>query len=266
MTYAALKSALKSAGVENFEGEARILLEELASATPADLCSGKDFTDARLVDALARRQAREPLQYILGKWAFYKEEYRVSPDCLIPRADTELLVDTLLRRLPRGARFLDLCTGSGCIAISTAKHRPDVTALAADLSDGALALANENAAANKVSSVDFYKLDVTSPSPLNERFDCIVSNPPYIRTDALGALAPELAFEPHMALDGGEDGLCFYRAILENFAANRKDGGFFLFEFGFDQQNGAAALAARHGLSFEPLFDLGGKFRAAVMA
>lgn len=266
MTYAALKAALRDAGVENFEGEARILLEEFVCASPADLCSGRDFSDARLADALARRQAHEPLQYILGKWAFYKEEYRVSPDCLIPRADTELLVETLLRRLPRGARFLDLCTGSGCIAISTAKHRPDVTALAADLSDGALALASENAAANRVSSVGFCKLDVTLPSPLDEQFDCIVANPPYIRTDALGALAPELAFEPRMALDGGEDGLHFYRAILENFAANRKDGGFFLFEFGFDQRSDAAALAARHGLSFEPLFDLGGNFRAAVMA
>ena len=266
MTYAALKAALQRAGVENADGEARILLKEFASASDAELLSGKGFSDPRLTDALARRQAHEPLQYILGRWAFYEEEYCVSPACLIPRADTELLVETLLRRLPRGARFLDLCTGSGCIAISTAKHRPDTTALAADLSDGALALARENAEANGVFTVGFRKIDVTIPSPLDERFDCIVSNPPYIRTDALGALAPELAFEPRMALDGGDDGLCFYRAILENFAANRKDGGFFLFEFGFDQQDGAAALAERLGLSFEPLFDLGGNFRAAVMA
>ncbi len=266
MTYAALKAALRDAGVENFDGEARILLEEFASASAADLLSGKDFADPRLADALARRRAREPLQYILGKWTFYEEEYRVSPACLIPRADTELLVETLIRRLPRGARFLDLCTGSGCIAISTAKHRPDTTALAADLSDAALALADENAAQNGVSTVAFCKIDVTALSPLAERFDCIVSNPPYIRTDSLRALAPELSFEPRTALDGGDDGLLFYRAILENFAANRKDGGFFLFEFGFDQKDGAAALAERHGLSFTPLCDLGGNFRAAIMA
>lgn len=266
MTFTELKAALKAAGVENFDGEARILLEEFASASAADLSFDKDFSDARLTDAVRRRQAHEPLQYIIGKWSFYNEEYSVSPDCLIPRADTELLVETLIRRLPRGARLLDLCTGSGCIAVSTAKHRPDITVLAADLSDGALAIARENAAANGVSSVEFCKFDATLPSPLDEQFDCIVSNPPYIRTDALDALAPELAFEPRMALDGGEDGLRFYRAILENFAANRKDGGFFLFEFGFDQQADAAALAARYGLSFEPMLDLGGNFRAAVMA
>lgn len=109
------------------------------------------------------------------------------------------------------------------------------------------------------------QLDVTAPSPLNERFDCIVSNPPYIRTAVLASLAPELAYEPRIALDGGADGLLFYRAILTNFAKDLKADGAFLFEFGYDQQADAAALAAAHGLSFTPLFDLGGNFRAAHM-
>ena len=266
MTYAALKAALAAAGVENSAGEARILLTSLCGAAAADLpfC---DFADAdgRLADAVARRARHEPLQYILGKWPFYKEEYFVSPDCLIPRADTELLVETLVAALPRGARLLDLCTGSGCIAISTAKNRPDITALAADLSDGALRLATRNAAANGVTTVDFAKLDVTAPSPLDERFDCIVANPPYIRADVVPTLAPELACEPKMALDGGADGLDFYRAILTNFAENLKRGGAFLFEFGYDQAADAKTLAAAHGLDFAPLSDLGGRFRAARM-
>ena len=266
MTYAALRAALAAAGVENSAGEARILLTSLCGINAADLpfC---DFADAggRLADAVARRTRHEPLQYILGKWPFYKEEYFVSPDCLIPRADTELLVETLVSTLPRSARLLDLCTGSGCIAISTAKNRPDITALAADLSDGALRLATRNAAANGVTTVDFAKLDVTAPSPLDERFDCIVANPPYIRADVVPTLAPELAYEPKMALDGGADGLDFYRAILTNFAENLKRSGTFLFEFGYDQAADAEALAAAHGLDCTPLSDLGGRFRAARM-
>lgn len=266
MTYAALKAALAAAGVENAAGEARILLMSLCHVNAAELpfCDCAD-ADSRLADAVARRARHEPLQYILGKWPFYKEEYFVSPDCLIPRADTELLVETLAERLPRGARLLDLCTGSGCIAISTAKNRPDITVLAADLSDGALALAAKNAAANGVRTVDFARLDVTAPSPLAEDFDCIVANPPYIRTDVMPTLAPELAFEPRMALCGGADGMDFYRAILKNFAENLKPRGAFLFEFGYDQKDAAAALAAAHELAFSPLFDLGGNFRAARM-
>ena len=266
MTFAALKAALADAGVENAAGEARILLTSLCGANAADLpfC---DFADAdgRLCDAVARRARHEPLQYILGRWPFYREEYFVSPDCLIPRADTELLVETLAADLPRDARLLDLCTGSGCIAISTAKNRPDITVLAADLSAGALRMAAKNAAANGVSTVSFAQLDVTAPSPLAERFDCIVSNPPYIRTDVVPTLAPELSHEPRMALDGGADGLDFYRAILTNYTQNLADGGVFLFEFGYDQEKDAAALAAAHGLGFAPLFDLGGRFRAARM-
>ena len=123
MTYAALRAALAAAGVENSAGEARILLTSLCGINAADLpfCDFAD-TSGRLADAVARRTRHEPLQYILGKWPFYKEEYFVSPDCLIPRADTELLVETLVSTLPRSARLLDLCTGSGCIAISTAKN------------------------------------------------------------------------------------------------------------------------------------------------
>lgn len=265
MTYAALKRALAAVGVENAAGEARLLLLQLCGADDADLpfCDYADRS-GHLADAVARRGRHEPLQYILGKWQFYKEEYFVSPDCLIPRADTELLVDALIATLPRGAHLLDLCTGSGCIAISAKKNRPDLVVCGADLSADALALARQNAVTNGVKA-EFFNLDVTAPSPLCEHFDCIVANPPYIRTAVLASLAPELAYEPRIALNGGEDGLLFYRAILTNFAKNLKVGGAFLFEFGYDQQADAAALAAAHNLAFAPLFDLGGNFRAAHM-
>lgn len=252
MTLDEVKHALKTAGVENFSGEARILLEEFKGDETA------------LTDALLRRCDREPLQYIIGRWPFFREEYFVSPACLIPRPDTEVLVEHLVKTIPRGAHFLDLCTGSGCIAISLAKNRPDVWGKAADISTDALQTAVRNAAHNGVSTVEFFHADVTKPSELDVQFDCIVSNPPYITNAAMETLAPELAYEPRIALCGGEDGMDFYRAIIKNYARNLRDGGCFAFEFGYDQREAAAALAAAHGYAFSEIYDYGGNFRAAV--
>ena len=251
MTLAEVKNALFAAGIENFAGEARILLEEFGD-------------EASLRTAVERRCAREPLQYILGKWAFFREEYFVSPDCLIPRADTEVLVEHLVKTLPKGARILDLCTGSGCIAISLLKNRPDCTGMAADISEGALALAKKNAAHNGV-ELPLLHADVTKPSTIRDTFDCIVSNPPYIRTAVVDTLEAEVLCEPRIALDGGEDGMDFYRAIVRNFAKNLKVGGCFAFEFGYDQKADAAALAAAEDLAFFEIYDYGGNFRAAIL-
>ena len=251
MTLDEIKKALCAAGIENFAGEARILLEEFPD-------------DSALRTALDRRIAREPLQYIIGKWPFFREEYFVSPDCLIPRSDTEVLVEHLVKALPRDARFLDLCTGSGCIAISLAKNRPDCTGAAADISEGALALAKKNAAHNGAPRVEFFRADVTKPSTFAGQFDCIVSNPPYVTNEAMEALAPELMHEPRIALCGGEDGMDFYRAIVQNFAENLREGGFFAFEFGYDQKDAAEALATEHGYTFSAIYDYGGNFRAAI--
>ena len=250
MTLSEIKKALRDAGIENFDGEAYILNEE--------------FCGEELEKALARRINREPLQYIIGKWVFFREEYFVSPACLIPRSDTEILVEYLVKRLPQGAHFLDLCTGSGCIAISTAKNRPDVCGKACDISTDALEIAKKNAAHNGVSTVEFFRADVTKPSELCEKFDCIVSNPPYIASSVVDTLEKELMHEPRIALDGGEDGMDFYRAIVENYSANLKDGGFFAFEMGYDQRDAAAELATAHGFSFEEIYDYGGNFRVAV--
>ena len=135
MTYQELEAALKAAGIENYRGEARILAEE--------------FSGEALAGAVQRRINREPLQYIIGRWEFFREEYFLSPDCLIPRSDTEVLVEWLVKNLPQGARFFDMCTGSGCIAISLAKNRPDTSGIACDISRGALEMAKKNSAHNR---------------------------------------------------------------------------------------------------------------------
>ena len=250
MTLSEIKDALRAAGIENYDGEAYILKEE--------------FCGEELEKALSRRINREPLQYIIGKWPFFREEYFVSPACLIPRSDTEILVEYLVKHLPQNAHFLDLCTGSGCIAISTAKNRPDTHGKACDISRDALEMAFKNAAHNGVSAVEFFCADVTKPSALDEKFDCIVSNPPYIQTDVVDTLEAELMHEPRIALDGGDDGMDFYRAIVENFGTNLKSDGFFAFEMGYDQRDAAADLAKKYGFSFEEIYDYGGNFRVAV--
>lgn len=250
MTYSEIKNALGAAGIKNCDGEARILLEE--------------FEGEALKDAVKRRISREPLQYIIGRWDFYKEEYFVSPACLIPRSDTEILVDWLIKNLESNSKVLDLCTGSGCIAISIAKNRPDISAKAADISEDALEIAKKNAMHNGVNSVEFFHTDVTKKPDTTELFDCIVSNPPYICSDVVAALEPELTHEPKIALDGGADGMDFYRAIVENYKNNLKSGGIFAFEFGYDQKDEAHALAKEHGFACKELYDYGSNFRAAI--
>ena len=196
------------------------------------------FPDDRSYEAALRRlNDREPLAYLLGEWYFYDEVYEVSPACLIPRPETEHLVEELIRTLPRNAVFADLCTGSGCIAVSVLAHRSDVSAVAVDLSKEALTLAERNALRNGVAErVCFLRSDILKENPLKDAlFDAIVSNPPYIATEVIETLAPEVKREPRIALDGGEDGLLFYRRLFDEFPRNLKEDGFLLCEIGYDQ-------------------------------
>lgn len=256
MTQIEVKNALLAAGIENAAWEAELLLEK--------------FTGAALTAAVEKRKTRYPLQYILGEWWFYRERYRVDENCLIPRADTEILVDTAVHMLPNGAKFLDLCTGSGCIAVSTLATRFDTTAVAVDLFEKTLRLARENATQNGVEKrVEFLPADVKK-SPDGKRFlpasfDAIISNPPYIADSVVPTLQKEVSFEPAAALLGGTDGLDFYRAILELWCGLLKPEGLLLFEIGYDQREGIVSLAEKHGFSVTVLRDLGGNDRVAVL-
>ena len=155
-------------------------------------------------------------------------------------------MEELIRRLPKEAIFADLCTGSGCIAISTLAHRPDCRAVAVDLSEEALAIARENAVLNGVSNrITFLHADVLSGNALGDAlFDAVVSNPPYIVSDVIDTLEPEVLCEPRMALDGGKDGLQFYRVLTRDYGRNVKQDGFLLFEIGYDQGDALKALCS----------------------
>lgn len=263
MTLLSLTKRLREGGISEADIEARLLLSHFCGVSPAALLAdrARDYKSEALEAAVARRLTREPLAHILGEVGFFEESYFVSPDCLIPRSDTELLVEKAIALLPRGARFADLCTGSGCIAVSVLAHRPDLSALAVDLSDAALSLAQRNAARNGVAErIDFLKDDVLSPACLKNDFDVILSNPPYIPTEVVPTLAPELAHEPKMALDGGEDGLLFYRALLKHFSPS-----LFLLEIGFDQGKDIAHLGEEYGYAVTVERDLGGNDRLAIL-
>lgn len=270
MTYSDIVKHLQDVGIEYADADAALLLEYFCGVSRAHLFSfpEEDYTEPALLEALARRSKREPLQYILGEWGFFEETYLVNKSCLIPRSDTEILVEKAISSLPQGARFADLCTGSGCIAISTLKHREDCSALALDLFSDTLETAKKNAVRNGVESRLTFRLsDILVPNALEGEtpFDAILSNPPYIRTEIVKTLEKELFSEPQAALDGGEDGLCFYRAILEHHAKHLKKNGFILFEIGFDQKEDIKSLAALHGYTCEIGYDLSGNARTAFL-
>ena len=273
MTYRQLCDIFCDAKMDNAEWDALCLMERFCAVSPSLLRAApdRDYDNASLLDAVRRRLAHEPLQYILGEWEFYRQIYEVTPDCLIPRADTEILVETAIRLLPIGAHFADLCTGSGCIAISTLAERPDTEAIAFEKFPATLALAQRNATKNEVDARFCGILaDVLSPNPFWEKdapFDAILSNPPYIPTKDIDALSPEVHAEPSVALDGGEDGLLFYRAILKNYTPLLKKDGFFLFEIGFDQADDLISLGREHNFAhIRVIRDFGGNDRVVYLS
>lgn len=275
LTLEELTARLHAAGVENASYDALLLAEHVTSIPAARLRLSPSLPlpdpDGQLQQAITARAERYPLQYILGTWSFWRQEYEVSPDCLIPRADTELLVEYAAQHLPRGARVLDLCTGSGCIAISLLCERPDLTGIAVDLFDRTLSLAKRNAARNGVDEgrLTFVQGDVLKGDFMESlgSFDAILSNPPYITTQAMTTLAPELSFEPQAALCGGQDGLTFYRHMIGDACFRRAlaPGGAYLFEIGYDQGDALRALAAEMGDAVAIYRDLGGQDRLAVL-
>lgn len=272
MTIKELTARLSAAGIENAAYEARLLAQQLSHVPPAfDPTLSLPDPDGLLREAVQKREERYPLQYLLGTWGFWREEYEVSPACLIPRSDTELLVEYAAKHLPQGARFIDLCTGSGCIAISLLCERPDLYGVAVELFEETLALAERNARRNGVEAdrLTFVQGDVLDGAFMRElgQFDAIISNPPYITPAVIDTLEQELSFEPRAALDGGEDGLVFYRRMITgmDYLSAMKQNGCFIFEIGYDQGEALQALARQNGFNCELHRDLGGQHRMAVL-
>ncbi|MBQ8414597.1 MAG: peptide chain release factor N(5)-glutamine methyltransferase [Clostridia bacterium] len=224
-----------------------------------------ELDSPKLIDAIERRAKREPLQYILGEAFFYRERYKVTPDCLIPRFDTEILVDYAVKHLPDGATFMDLCTGSGCIAVSVLNNTRDTRAIAVDIDGGALAVAEENAHSYGLSErIHLRRVDLMQ-EVVDEQVFAVLSNPPYVSEAAYRELDGEIYHEPPHAFLGGDDGGDFYRRITPIYKEKIAPDGFIAYEIGYDQAGLLRSIAEENGMKCEIIKDLSGNDRVAVL-
>ncbi len=197
--------------------------------------------------AVKKRAEHVPLQYIVGVQEFMGLAFKVNSNVLIPRQDTETLVEEALKVCKSGMKVLDVCTGSGCIIISLLKNAPGIVGTASDISKPALLVAKENGRAHEV-DVEWIRSDLFDN--ITETYDLIVSNPPYIPTLMISGLMPEVRdFEPFDALDGREDGLYFYRRIIEESREYLNRDGYLLVEIGCDQGEDVSSLMSENGFA-----------------
>ncbi|MDB4974045.1 MAG: putative N(5)-glutamine methyltransferase PrmC [Myxococcaceae bacterium] len=253
-----MQSDFERRGIENARLDADLLVAAALGVKRIVLFMDPErpLNEAELTQIRAlveRRRAREPIAYILGEREFYGRPFRVTRDVLIPRPDTETLVEAALEFLKAGAppgRVLDLCTGSGAVAVSLAAERPEREVVATDLSDAALAIARGNSERNGVlARVELRQGDLFAALREGERFACITVNPPYIAAHEIVGLEPDVRdFEPRIALDAGADALSFYRRIAQSAKPFLEPGAGLFVEVGIGQAAEVSALFAQAGL------------------
>ena len=256
--YLDLRAGLRRAGDEEATQSARELVCAAAAKTREELVRDGSLYASPEVEQSARELVKrhlagEPVAYLIGEWEFYGLPLRVTPDVLIPRDDTCAVAELAIRKalfLEQDPRILDLCCGSGCIGLAIASRVKDAKVTLADLSMEALAIAKENTGLNRLGGrVRCVQADATKKAPaFLGKYDMIVSNPPYVTGAEMQALPHSVRdFEPAMALYGGEDGLDFYRAIVENYTPALKKGGFVCFEFGMGQGDDVCRILEENG-------------------
>ena len=257
---------LNNALVPDYESDTRLLFQYILEADRSFMfMHGDDEVDDKklsdLFDAVALREKRIPLQHITGYQNFMGLEFKVTKDVLIPRFDTECLVEEAMLVCADGDKVLDVCTGSGCILISLMSYKNDISGYGIDISEKALNVAKENATA--MGKAPTFIVSDLFEACTEREFDIIVSNPPYIRSDVIPTLMPEVKdYDPILALDGGDDGLIFYRRIVSESRDFLKKGGYLLVEIGNDQGDDVKALFEESGyLDVEVVKDLSGNDR-----
>jgi release factor glutamine methyltransferase len=260
---------LAAAGIDSPAREARLLAAHLLDLSPRALPDPAQPIDTARFEALvARRESHEPMALITGRQGFWTLDLAVSPATLIPRPDSETLIEAALAALPNRAAVrtvLDLGTGTGCLLLAALAEFPEAWGLGIDLNPDAIRLACANALASGLPRAQF--IVGRWAEAISVRFDLILANPPYIETEAVAALMPEVAlFEPRLALDGGADGLDAYRAILPTLPKLLAPGGIAILEIGAGQAASVTKLAHAAGFAAPGLrHDLGGHARAVVL-
>lgn len=275
--YRQIKYALEPEEGPQAANTARELLALAAGKPPAALMAMQHLYVAepvaeRYLELAGRVLAGEPLAYILGQWDFYGLRLTVTPDVLIPRDDTMTVVDLALEQrfaMPKNPRILDLCTGSGCIGLALASQLKDARVTLADLSPKALKIAKKNTTDLRLTGrVSCILADAKLPaSKFLGQFDLIISNPPYVTSQEMKTLQRSVRdYEPDMALDGGADGLDFYRAIVKNYTPALKPGGFLAMEFGLGQADDVCRILEAGCYELLRLREDTGRITRAVLA
>lgn len=247
--YINAKNLLQKSGIEDFAYDARLILENVLSIGHNEwlISLNKTIPSEKLAlldEKLEKRQNRYPLQYILGEWNFYKYSFKVGEGVLIPRSDTEILVEKCCEYLKtvKQPKVLDLCAGSGCIGISIAKDFPQSAVFAVEKFDSALEYLNKNIEHNNATNVTVIKGDVLAGDASDGVYNLIVSNPPYIPPCEMEIISPETRFEPKTALLGGQDGMLFYKAIVKEYKNSLTKGGMLAFEVGINEDRKVAEI------------------------
>ncbi len=244
---------LEEHGVDNAKHDSYELLSAVNGMTRTfylvnqdSMLSEEDFLSFE--EYIDKRAAHVPLQHILGKTYFYGYEFEVNGDVLVPRPDTEILVEEVMKVTRNGDYILDMCTGSGCIGITLAKKFPEIKVLGVDVSERALAVAEKNRHNLEAYNIDFMLSDLFTELNQDIIFDTIVSNPPYIPTSVIDGLQEEVRLhDPVLALDGKEDGLDFYRRISESAGAHLRQDGYLCFEIGCEQADAVSDIMEKAG-------------------
>lgn len=256
---------------------ARELICAASGVPAADIIAGRELYATeeivRKIEAYVRRALQgEPLAYILGQWDFCGMTLTVTPDVLIPRDDTMAVTELAMKKalfLEQNPRILDLCAGSGCIGLAIAHRVKDARVTLGEWSPAAIQVAKRNIVDQKLSGrVSCMRVDAMKPaSSFLGTFDLIVSNPPYVTKAEMQTLQPSVCdYEPHMALDGGEDGLDFYRAIVKNFTPALKSGGYLCFEFGMGQEDAVGRILEENNYEVLQWKQDSGEITRAVLA
>ena len=257
---------LKAADISDWKTDSRLLLEYACGTDFNFLYTNPDFEvsndkETLYKEYIDKRLTHVPVQHITGTQCFMGLDFKVTPDVLVPRPDTEILVEEVLKDLHDGMKILDMCTGSGCILLSLLKYSNDCTGQGVDISPEALKVARENAENLGITSAEFIESDLFQN--VSGKFDILVSNPPYIKTSEIKTLMPEVrVHDPYIALDGHDDGVYFYRKILEDSPEFLNRGSLIAFEIGNDEGEAVFKLMEEAGLkNIEVIKDYGGNDR-----
>ena len=264
------EETLEAAGIQDAKIDAFLLLEMASGINRTTYLLYKDHkvNEAQFESykrLIGRRAAHEPCQYIIGKCEFMGFEFEVNPNVLIPRQDTETLVEEVLKIMPGRSRVLDMCTGSGAIAISLQRYRPDIFPVAVDVSPEALNVAVANSRARHC-IIDFVQSDLFEKLDPNEKFDVIVSNPPYVSEEEFEQLMPEVKdHEPSLALKAGEKGLDIYERLISEAPLYLNEGGIIALEIGCRQAKDVTKLLSENGfVEIKVIKDLAGLDRVVI--